>query len=193
MEKPEAFGMSGFPAFKEWKAIVEGMGQGAQSIILRKGGISEENGTFQAKHPRFWLLPTEFHQQLERSKPEAKKYFEPTPSLIQQVAIHYWAESLHVTYLNDWEKVHSLDSFHLLKEEILKERFEYGESLGLHLLFVRVYRLSQPVVIPWLSSYDGCKSWVDLESAPDFEKSTPVIPDAAFEKISKNIFVLLGS
>ncbi len=179
--------MSGFPAFKEWKAIVEAMGQGAQSIILRKGGISEEGGVFQAKYPRFWLLPTEFHQQLERSKPEAKRYFESTPSLIQQVELKYWAESIQVAYLESWETVHQLDSFHLLKEEILRERFDYGESRGLHLLVVRVYRLNQPIGIPWLSSYDGCKSWVDLESVPDFDNSTAVISDIAFDHLKMRI------
>lgn len=179
--------MSSFPAFKEWKAIVEAMGQGAQSIVLRKGGISEEGGLFQAKYPRFWLLPTEFHQQLERSKPEAEKYFISNPSLIQQVEINYWAESIKVDYLTSWEAVHALDSLHLLKEEILKERFDYGESSGLHLLVVRVYRSKEPKVIPWLSSYDGCKSWVDLECRPDFDQSTPVLSDEDFEKIVDQI------
>ncbi|MES2309019.1 MAG: DUF1802 family protein [Verrucomicrobiota bacterium] len=179
--------MSTFPAFKEWRSIVEAMGHGAQSIILRKGGISEEGGSFHAKYPRFWLLPTEFHQQLERSKPEAKKYFDFGSTLVQEVEVKYWAESIHASYLSTWDEVHALDSFHLLKEEILKERFDYGEAPGLHLLIVRVYQVKTPVRLPWLKSYDGCKSWIDLDSIPDFERSTPVLNEFDFSNLLKKM------
>jgi hypothetical protein len=179
--------MNTFPAFKEWRAIVEAMGHGAQSIILRKGGISEEGGSFQAKYPRFWLLPTEFHQQLERSKPEAKKYFDLGSTLVQEVEVKYWAESILASYLSTWDEVHALDRLHLFKEEILKERFDYGDAPGLHLLIVRVLQLKVPLRVPWLKSYDGCKSWIDLESIPDVGNSTPVLSDQAFSEILAQI------
>ncbi len=57
------------PAFKEWEAIVEALGHGAQIVILRKGGIAEGRTGFQAKHPKFWLFPTGYHQQWEKTKP----------------------------------------------------------------------------------------------------------------------------
>ncbi len=40
-------------AFKEWSYIVTALGKGKQSIILRKGGISEENGDFELKGKEF--------------------------------------------------------------------------------------------------------------------------------------------
>ncbi|MEJ0000170.1 MAG: DUF1802 family protein [Verrucomicrobiota bacterium] len=45
------------PAFKEWEAIVEALGHGAQIVILRKGGIAEGRQGFQARHPRFCSSP----------------------------------------------------------------------------------------------------------------------------------------
>ena len=58
-----------FPAFKEWEGIVEALGHGAQILILRKGGIAEGRAGFQVKHPKFWLFPTGYHQQWEKTKP----------------------------------------------------------------------------------------------------------------------------
>ena len=67
------------PAFKEWEAIVDALGQGAQIIILRKGGISEGRVGFQARHPKFWLFPTRFHQQWDNRKPELAPRMVPPP------------------------------------------------------------------------------------------------------------------
>ena len=38
---------------REWAVIVEALGQGEQILILRKGGIAEGRGGFQAEHERF--------------------------------------------------------------------------------------------------------------------------------------------
>ncbi len=67
-------------AFKEWAVIVDALGRGAQSIILRKGGISEGRGGFKMEHPRFLLFPTLFHQQRESVLPTAQaRYDEIAP------------------------------------------------------------------------------------------------------------------
>ena len=41
-------------AFKEWAVICEALAA-TQSLILRKGGISEEGGTFRPEHAEFLL------------------------------------------------------------------------------------------------------------------------------------------
>lgn len=170
------------PAFKEWRAVVEGLGQGTQLLILRKGGISEGEEGFKPKHPGFWLLPTEFHQQLERTKPEAKQFFDLGSTLVQQVEVKYWAESVEVRYLKTWGEVRALDRFHLWKEEILKERFDFGEAPGIHALVVRIFRLKSPQILPWCSDYDGCKSWVELPLDPKALVMDPVISNEEFQK-----------
>ena len=52
-------------AFKEWSVVCAALGNGEQSLILRKGGIQELSGGFQVSHREFWLYPTKFHQQTD--------------------------------------------------------------------------------------------------------------------------------
>ena len=56
-------------AFKEWSAVVEALGHGEQILIFRKGGLDEGPGGFEIRHSRFWLFPTQFHQQAVRIVP----------------------------------------------------------------------------------------------------------------------------
>ena len=39
-------------AFKEWAIVVDALGRGRQSVILRKGGIAEGRGGFRPEHAR---------------------------------------------------------------------------------------------------------------------------------------------
>ncbi|HUR54032.1 MAG TPA: DUF1802 family protein, partial [Gemmataceae bacterium] len=50
-------------AFKEWAVICRALAEGRQSLILRKGGISEVGGEFRPEHESFLLYPTLFHEQ----------------------------------------------------------------------------------------------------------------------------------
>ena len=58
-------------AFKEWAAICAALGDGRQSLIVRKGGIHEGREGFRVAHDEFWLFPTGFHQQRDEIIPEA--------------------------------------------------------------------------------------------------------------------------
>ena len=44
-------------AFKEWAVVCEALGDGRQSIILRKGGIAEGREGFAFAHGEFFLFP----------------------------------------------------------------------------------------------------------------------------------------
>jgi len=157
------------PAFKEWEAIVEALGQGAQIVILRKGGIAEGKGGFHARHPKFWLFPTSHHQQWEKTKPELRRYLTPSASPSEkgrEITLHYFAEVTDAIYLSSWEQVARLDDVHFWSEEILRERFDYkerpGMKTGLHLLIVRVSRVNLPHKLEPSPEYEGCKSWIEV-------------------------------
>jgi len=159
----------GAPAFKEWEAIVEALGHGAQIVILRKGGIAEGRTGFQAKHPKFWLFPTAYHQQWEKTKPDLRRYLTPStssPEKGKEITLHYFAEVTDAVYLSSWEQVARLDDTHFWTEEILRERFDYkerpGMEAGLHLLIVRVSRINLPHKLAPSPDYEGCKSWIDV-------------------------------
>ena len=49
-------------ALKEWAVTVNALAEGAQILLLRKGGIHEEGKDFRVIHPEFLLYPTYEHQ-----------------------------------------------------------------------------------------------------------------------------------
>ena len=57
---------------KEWSVIVEALGRGDQTILLRKGGIREETRQFSVAHDEFFLYPTQYHQGADMLKPDAR-------------------------------------------------------------------------------------------------------------------------
>jgi CDP-diacylglycerol--glycerol-3-phosphate 3-phosphatidyltransferase len=157
------------PAFKEWEAIVEALGHGAQIVILRKGGIAEGRSGFQARHPKFWLFPTGYHQQWEKTKPDLRRYLSPSASSPEEggeITLRYFAEVTDALYLSSWEQVARLDDVHFWGEEIVRERFDYkerpGMEAGLHLLIVRVSRVNLPHKLAPSPEYEGCKSWIEV-------------------------------
>lgn len=151
-------------AFKEWSFIVDALGKGKQSIILRKGGISEDKGDFDLKGKKFLLYPTLFHQAETTLKPQWVPFldgakFHSTPD---KVKIQYYAEVADSVILTDWESVAKLNPWHAWKEEIIRERFERWNK-SLNLLVVQTFQLPQIYEIDILPSHGGCKSWIEIE------------------------------
>ena len=172
-----------FPAFKEWEGIVAALGQGAQIVILRKGGIAEGRVGFKPEHPRFWLFPTRFHEQWERTKPELRR-FTPAATDSKEIVLEYFAEVTDAVYLESWSQVARLDGDHFWGEDILRERFDYqarpGMTAGLHLLIVRVWRINLPHRLAPSPAYDGCKSWIDVPADWTGDIATPVVRPEEF-------------
>ncbi len=170
-----------FPAFKEWSVIVSALGAGEQIFILRKGGISEGRAGFQIEASRFWLFPTRFHQQLEKTKPAAARFAPPISSAApDSIELRYFADIVHTAFLTDWSAVARLDPHHLWTEATIRERFDWSRPSGLHALVVRVHQLATPLSLPLTADMAGCKSWIDLPPAFDASPSVPVLSDAAF-------------
>ena len=179
-EQPEA--VVSAPAFKEWEGIVAALGQGAQIVILRKGGIAEGRAGFQTKHPKFWLFPTGFHQQWEKTKPDLQRFLAPASASAakgKDVVLEYLAEVTDSVYLTTWDQVARLDDVHFWGDEILRERFDYqdrpGMETGLHLLIVRVSRVNLAHRLAWTKDFEGCKSWIEVPAAWELDVATPVV------------------
>lgn len=174
-------------AFKEWAVIVEALGQGRQSLILRKGGIAEEDGAFRSQHEAFYLFPTFEHQNEGDLVPE----FHETLRSLQRgrqtsqdsVPIQYYAivqDSYRIDSMGILEK---LKGYHAWSESSVKKKFGWGAECLLWVLLARIFRLAKVVEIPSRDTYRGCKSWVKLEETIPTEGSTPVFQDDAFERI----------
>ncbi len=149
--------------FKEWALVCQALGEGKQTVIIRKGGIAEGRDGFAFKHREFFLFPTFFHEQLNRTRLPAPKLPEPTPG---EIEICYFARVEEGRLLTRWEDVRGLAPLHILAESVVRERFEYEKTPGVHAAFVKVFRLDPVWRFPDRKAYGGCRSWVDLPEPP---------------------------
>jgi hypothetical protein len=149
--------------FKEWALVCAALGEGRQTIIIRKGGIAEGRDGFAFRHREFFLFPTFFHEQMGRIRlPTA---FLPD-SLPNEIEIRYFAKVDETRVLTEWEDVCALKALHILQESVVRERFEYDDAPGVHVAFVRVFRLEPVWRFPDVKAYGGCRSWVQLPEPP---------------------------
>ena len=165
--------------FKEWSAVCEALGSGRQSVILRKGGIAEGRDGFSFKHAEFFLFPTWFHEQPQKVRDAGLVLPQSDSSVVE---IKFWAKlelSKTITSLNIVERVEPL---HVLKREVVSERFGYDEAPGLHIAFVRIFRLNPIWTFPNEKRYGGCRSWVQLPAPPTDLKFEPVLSDSDHDK-----------
>lgn len=176
-------------AFKEWALVCEALGDGRQSIILRKGGIAEGRAGFAFQHGEFFLFPTWFHEQLARTilpggtaLPEER---------VGEVEIRYAATLEWTRLVSDLERLRSLRDFHVLHDSVLEERFRYDDKIGVHVAFVRIFRLDPPRRLPAEKKFGGCKSWVELPDL-DAPAMVSVITDEEHRRRGRKIKKLLA-
>jgi hypothetical protein len=189
--------MSSPVGFKEWSFVCEALGQGVQTLILRKGGIHEGKKGFQFSHPNFWLFPTGFHAQeaqLNWLPPNAAEVTVPQDETRESVDIRYFAKTHAIWRVTDWERVSALAPFHVWTEEVVRERFAWNEDSCLHIALVRVYALPELWRFPYQRGYGGCRSWVNLpEEGEALESSLiPSLEDSAWEQQATSIRTILG-
>lgn len=150
-------------AFKEWALVCEALGSGNQSLLLRKGGIAEGKKGFGFEHQEFFLFPTWFHGQLEKIRAAY------TPAVIEEnpetVTLEYVVHVDWSGFVSDRKKLARLEKLHVLHDSVIDERFSYNvakASEGLHVAFVRVYRISPTIQLRMEKRFGGCRSWVQL-------------------------------
>jgi hypothetical protein len=179
--------------FKEWALVCAALGRGRQSIILRKGGIAEGREGFSFKHHEFFLFPTWFHEQPEKVRGTWHGLPSPwnngldgtiskLPIPQGLIAISYAVQVDISRTITSWEIAETLAPFHILQPEVVRERFEYDEAPGLHVAFVRVFRLNPVWKFPNDKKYGGCRSWVRLPDSPNELGLEPVLSDAEHKK-----------
>ena len=167
-------------AFKECGIVVDALGRGEQVVILRKGGIAEGCGGFQVEHERYWLFPTRYHQQAEGVVDAARERMTELDWPAEDtVRIEYCAEVVAAELLESLAAAERLRGQHIWRDEVIAERFDWGRDEGIYAMAVRVSRLAEPVGLPLVEAYGGCKSWVELDR--DLPAVTgSVLSDAAF-------------
>jgi hypothetical protein len=162
--------------------ICEALGQGLQSLILRKGGIHEGPGGFQVEHREFWLFPTYLHQRADALVEEAWPLLErvqreaPPPHVVR---IRLFAVVYDVFEVREPDVVAHLAGLHAWSARTVIDRFNYKRP-GLFVLPVRTYRLVEPIELPNSEYFAGCRSWVELPNELPTTGAEPVLSDADF-------------
>lgn len=176
MKQQDQLPASSNVALKEWAVVCEAIRRGRQSLLFRTGGISEQNGRFEMKHPCFWLFPTRFHQAAELISADfaGELTSHPKKSQANQLPIDLFCTVKTVNFIDNIEKLSLLRDRHVLSEEVLRQRFEY-RSPGLYVISFDAYPQEEVQWIDPETVYDGCHSWVELsEILPIINRETNV-------------------
>ena len=170
-------------ALKEWAVTVKALDQGEQVLLLRKGGIREEGRDFRVLYPEFLLYPTFEHQREELLK---EKYHRDLSRVLAEappgdtITFSHWAKVEEVIELMEQEKVDTLAPLHIWTDDYAQKRLHWKPRHPLSIMLMRLYRLEEPKTVPYLPTYSGCKSWVELSDDVPLGSLTPVITDEEF-------------
>lgn len=146
-------------AYKEWAGVCAAVGQGRQTILLRKGGIAESAGRFRPEHGRFWLYPTRLHQAQQGLRDPSPPAEVHPPGLIP---IRHLVEVLSASWIDRLDDALALAPRHVWTEETIRSRFAY-RSPGLWRLDLRAWARPEPFLLAETAEQSGCKTWVVID------------------------------
>ncbi|MBD2043658.1 DUF1802 family protein [Microcoleus sp. FACHB-672] len=171
-------------ALKEWAVAVDALEAGKTIILLRKGGIREENGRFAVDYDRVFLYPTYEHQQPNLLKSEYAGKVMPVESgwHPETVRIGCLADITDIFPVAHEPAIKALLPYHIWNEQFVSERLKWKPRQPIYVLLLRAYKLPQPQVIPYRPEYGGCKSWIDLVEPISIEGAVPVLSDGEYIK-----------
>lgn len=187
-------------ALKEWNITIDALGKGLIIALWRKGGIQDTPSiknsfeSFEIKQNEFLLFPTHTHQSPEKIKKDFWHLFNNNnkPNKDNQIKIQYWASLEEEIEIDHSEKLLYISNELINTNEHLISSWDlYPEHKG-KVLFLRVYSLSDPVLITYSEEYTGCKSWIELKIDIPKAHSKPILPYKAFNQKVKFIKSLLG-
>ncbi len=181
-------------AFKEWAVVCEALATGRQVLILRKGGIHEDE--FRPEHDEFLLFPTYLHESPESVLPEARPIYErvmatrPEPDTVR---IGHFAVVTDAIELKSLEALRALRGQHIWADPVVEERFHRWRKDSVHAIVTRVLSLPQAHSLPNTPAYAGCKSWVHLDRDVSVENAGPVLTDTEFDGRACAVRIALGN
>ncbi len=182
-------------ALKEWAVTVQALSLGQQTLLVRKGGIHEESKDFRVIHPEFLLYPTFEHQREDLLQPESQPALRELlaqPRDEDRINFSHYARVEELIEISDQEQVDDLSSHYIWTKEYAQSRFHWKPMLPLAVILLRVYRMEQPVSVPFLPEYKGCTSWVDILADVPLGQLQPVLSDEEFQRRVAEIKGSLG-
>ena len=186
-------------ALKEWAVSVGALAQGERILLLRKGGIHEDNREdgkdFRVIHKEFLLYPTYEHQKPELLQPAHQPALEALlerPRETDKITFTHFAKAEEVLQISEQAKVDDLEPHHIWTTAYAQSRLKWKPRLPLSVMLLRTYRLGAPVTVPLLPEYSGCTSWVDVITDVPLGRMESVLTDAEFQQKVDEIKGSLG-
>jgi hypothetical protein len=172
-------------ALKEWAVVVHALLEGEQILDVRKGGLREDGRHFSVQSTRLWLYPTSEHQKPELLKEPYRHWIDLAHAapVGEPITIEGWADVVKVATVTETAELEAIESKLIWTSDYAGSRLGWKKRDPLWVLALRVYRLREPVTVPWVDGYGGCTSWVDLDGLPADPAalpSEPALSDVAF-------------
>ncbi len=194
MPQPSNITIQSSHALKEWAITGEALAQNRQIILLRKGGLLDEDGHFTLEHSQFWLLATWLHQERGLVKAAHQNLWEQTPRKADETAkiayLRHFARVEKVWKLDEDAEPALLEVPHIWSAHYLDLRFGYQPDKTLLCAALRVYLADEPVHYELRDGDLGCRSWVDL-AEPIAADVRPAIGDAEFARSLERVAQVL--
>src|SRR5206468_4114401 len=142
-------------AFKEWAIACDALRDGRQILLIRKGGIREEGGTFTMSDREFFLMPTFEHQDPSLLQPDMSAQFAQRRSALDPsiVTIDTYGVVDSIFVARDDAQVAAVAHETIWNERYVRQRFDFNAYDPLYLVLIRAYQLEAAVPMPLLDSY----------------------------------------
>lgn len=183
-------------ALKEWAAVVHALLDGRQTVLLRKGGIHEKR--FNLQGSRFVVFPTVAHSHAESTRPEHSSLL---PLGVVDVAedsvvVRVDLEIVQAIAVKEPGRIAELEPFHIwTTESVRRNRIDFRPRHELTAIVVRARPLAEPVLVPLVPEYAGCRSWVDLDQISFTGHATvldPVHQDSYLMDVTDQVRTAVG-
>lgn len=180
---------------KEWAITNSALAQGRQIVLLRKGGLLDEDGAFTLEHSAFWLMPTWFHQERGLVKTQHLDLWEQTPRAFDEgpniAYLRHFAKVQRVWNLREDAERALQDVPHVWSRNYLDLRFGYQADKPLLCAALRVWELAEPIRYVLRSQDRGCRSWIET-AEPLHGEARPVFVDERFGALVDELERILG-
>lgn len=186
-------------ALKEWNTTIEALGKGQIIAVWRKGGIADTPSvrtpfeSFNVEQNKFVLFPTFSHQTQDKVKKDFWLLANQNlgPNADNQVKVNYWAEIEETVLVETLEQLLNASSELANTEEHLKSSWNLYPNHTGKILLLRIYKLSNPILITNSPEYTGCKSWIGLNIDIPKTGSKSVLRYGDFQTKARYIKALL--
>jgi hypothetical protein len=184
-------------AFKEWAGVCDALFQGRQSVIIRKGGVSEGAGAgnFVPEYSEFWLYPTWVHQAEQGMHGIAAQRLSAHPNLpeaVGSVPIRGLVRVDQIGRVESEKTLPALEEFHCLTCETIFKRFHYRKP-GLWVLGARVWLRDSVLPVAATPEHAGCKTWVILDQPIPTSGLSPVLDEKQWTARQSRLRSILAS